>query len=175
MTPKIEIRESLSKDMSEIEELYPAAFPDEDLLPLVRELLAEDQPSLSLIALSDGVLAGHVIFTECGVAEGNEKVALLGPLAVAPACQRQGLGSALIDAGLRQLKDTATKKVLVLGDPDYYSRFGFQADDDVAPPYPLPAEWKGAWRSISLQGAAPSIKGKLSLPQPWRHEALWLP
>jgi len=63
----IEIRESRPDDLAAIEALYPDAFPDEDLLPLVKDLLQETPPVLSLVSTIDAVLVGHVIFTWCHV------------------------------------------------------------------------------------------------------------
>lgn len=175
MTDKIEIRKSVPKDVPLIEELYPMAFPEEDLLPLVRELLEEDSTVHSLVAIVDGVLVGHVIFTTCEVAGNIDKVALLGPLAVAPAHQRQGVGSVLVNAGLAQMENAGMDCVLVLGDPAYYGRFDFKPDDRVMPPYPLPDEWHDAWQSRSLSQGRKPIHGKLIVTQPWRQKALWAP
>ncbi|MDJ0945758.1 MAG: N-acetyltransferase [Kiloniellales bacterium] len=175
MIDKLEIRDCLPDDVTSIEGLYPDAFPDEDLLPLVRELLRDGPVVLSLVGIADKALVGHVIFTACGIAGSTDKVALLGPLAIAPAWQRQGIGSALLRAGLRRLENAGTTQVYVLGDPAYYGRFGFEPDHGVAPPYPLPEEWQGAWQSLNLRGDAPPRHGKLSVPHPWRRPALWAP
>ncbi len=175
MIDEIEIRESLPSDVASIEKLYPDAFPDEDLLPLVRELLREEPIVLSLVGITDRALVGHAIFTACSIAGRTDKVALLGPLAVAPARQRQGIGSAIVRAGFRKLENASVTQVYVLGDPAYYGRMGFEADDGVTPPYPLPKEWCGAWQSISLRDARPPLHGKLSVPRPWLQQALWAP
>lgn len=100
MNEACEIRESVPDDVTAIENLYPAAFRDEDLLPLVRALLREEPPVPSLIGILDGALVGHVIFTACGIVGGTDAVALLRPLAVAPARHRRGIGSAIVRAGL---------------------------------------------------------------------------
>ena len=175
MTDRIEIRESVPDDLASIEKLYPDAFPDEELLPLVRRLLAETQSVLSLTATADGVLAGHAIFTTCGVSGATGKVALLGPLAVASNRQRQGIGGALVREGLQRSENAGMRRVFVLGDPAYYGRFGFAPDEGVAPPYALPDEWRGAWQSVGLPGNAQPLRGELSVPSPWRHRALWAP
>ena len=175
MIDKIEIRESLPSDVTLIEKLYPSAFPDEDLLPLVMELLREEPIVLSLVGIVDNDLVGHVIFTTCSIAGRADKVALLGPLAVAPAWQRQGIGSAIVRAALRRMENAGMNQIYVLGDPAYYKRFGFEADDGVTPPYPLPEEWRGAWQSLSLRSSKPHLHGELSVPQPWRQHALWAP
>jgi putative acetyltransferase len=175
MTDKFEIRESVPRDLASIEELYPRAFPVEDLLPLVRELLREEQTVLSLVGIAERDPVGHGMFTLCGIAGSGGKAALLGPLAVDPAWQGQGLGKALVQTGLRLLEDAGTQQIFVLGDPAFYGRFGFKRDDGVAPPYALPEMWLDAWQSIRLESSGPALRGKLSVPQAWRRQALWAP
>ncbi len=173
MTQTLEIHESAPGDLQQIESLYPKAFPDEDLLPLVRALLAEANGVLSLTAMLDTAIVGHAIFTECGIAGSSRRAALLGPLCVLPGRQRQGIGGALVRAGLERLKTAGEDWVFVLGDPAYYGRFGFGADGRVTPPYPLPAAYIDAWQSLNLQGRPQMPEGSLSVPLPWRDEALW--
>jgi putative acetyltransferase len=175
VTGELEIRESLPDDHAAIGTLYPDAFPDEDLLPLVRNLLTEEPTVLSLVGLVEGAVVGHVIFTACKIVGTADRVALLGPLAVASVWQRRGFGGALVRDGLQRLKSDRVCQVYVLGDPAYYGRFGFQPDNSVTPPYPLPEGWRGAWQSIGLCGAGKPLCGKLSVPRPWRHQALWAP
>lgn len=174
MDKTIDIRESLPGDLAAIEALYPDAFPDEDMLPLVRQLLRDTPGILSLVAIIDASLVGHVIFTPCGVGAGDHRAALLAPLAVAGKWQRRGIGSAIVRAGLQRLASAGVSHVYVLGDPAYYGRFGFAPEADVAPPYPLPAEWRGAWRSKSLAGAE-TLRGRLALPPVWLRPELWAP
>ena len=172
---RIEIRRSQAADREAIEELYPAAFPKEDLLPLLRELWSEQENIFSFVAISDERLVGHTVFTMCRIAGRPEKVGLLGPVAVAPQRQRQGIGSALIQEGFTQLKREGAAQVYVLGDPGYYGRFGFEPDRNVAPPFELPEEWQMAWQSISLRGVMSKLYGTLSVPKPWRQPTLWAP
>lgn len=175
MQDRIEIRESLPADQATLESLYPAAFPDEDLLPVLRALLDEDDGVLSLVAISDGALVGHVAFTMCRVAGHEETVGLLAPLAVIPKSQRRGVGSALVQAGFVQLRDQGISQVYVLGDPAYYGRFGFRTESRVMPPYDLPKGWEPAWQSVSLTGTQADLAGRLCVPAPWRQRALWAP
>ncbi len=175
MIEEIEIRESLPSDIASIEKLYPDAFPDEDLLPLVRELLREEPIVLSLVGIVARALVGHVIFTTCSIAGRTDNVALLGPLAVALAYQRQGIGNSLVREGLQRLENAGMTQVYVLGDPAYYERVGFEPEAGVTPPYPLPEEWRSAWQSVSLQNAEQPPHGKLYVPQPWLQPALWSP
>ena len=174
MTETIEIRESMRGDVAALEALYPAAFPDEDLLPLVKDLL-EEPGVLSLVGIVEEAPAGHVIFTTCGIAGWTGTVALLGPLAVDPTRQRQGVGSAIVRAGVQAMEKAGASRTYVLGDPAYYGRFGFKPDDAVAPPYPLPEAWRSAWQSLGLGGDTPPPRGTLTVPQPWRRPALWAP
>ncbi len=175
MSVKPVIRMSESADYHSIESLYPSAFPDEDLLPLVRDLLHEAGTVISLIAMIDSRLAGHVIFSRCGVTGSRVKAALLAPLAVAPASQQRGIGSALIREGVDRLKKQGTDIICVLGDPAFYERFGFVPERFIKPPYRLPAEWLGAWQSLRLSETATGRAGMLSVPAPWRKPALWAP
>ena len=171
----LDIRRSQQADIPAIETLYPAAFPDEDLLPLVRELLPDSENVLSLVATIESELVGHAVFTRCGV-EGSHGVAsLLGPVAVLPGRQKQGIGSALIRAGLEQLDEQGTELVCVLGDPEYYGRFGFTPDALLEPPYRLPAEWADAWQSQYLGRPGQPRRGILAVPKQWLQPALWAP
>ena len=173
MIGKLEIRESRPSDATGIEQLYVDAFPDEDLLALVRELLDFGQSVISLVGIRENVIVGHVSFTFCHVEGGKDKVALLGPLAVMPTLHNQGIGSTLVQTGFKHLENSKIGYVFVLGDPAYYSRFGFKAEDKVVTPYPLPTEWRGAWQSIHLCDVKAPHEGRLSVPEPWRQIALW--
>lgn len=175
MRSDIVVRENRPDDAAAFERLYAEAFPDEDLLPLVRALLNEGPAVLSLVALAGGTPAGHVAFTSCGVEGSAQKHALLAPLAVMPTRQRQGIGSTLVREGLPRLKADGAAQVHVLGDPAYYGRFGFAPDEDVAPPYPLPPEWREAWQALRLRDDLPPARGTLTVPPPWRQAALWAP
>ena len=170
-----EIRESGAGDRRAIEALYPEVFPREDLLPLVRALLDEGAPMLSLVAIVDKAVAGHGVFTRCSVEGSDALVALLGPVAVLPGLQNQGLGSALIRDGFRRMEAEGVAQVCVLGDPAYYGRFEFAPERHILPPYALPEEWRDAWQSVRLGGGHSIVDGKLTVPQPWRDPALWGP
>ncbi|MEM9106590.1 MAG: N-acetyltransferase [Pseudomonadota bacterium] len=175
MTGQLEIRESKPQDRATIDALYRAAFPEEDLLPLLTELLKDGPDVLSLVALTEDQLAGHVIFTPCGIDHRPGTASLLGPLAVAPNRQRQGVGGELVRAGLQRLEADGTELVCALGDPGYYGRFGFAREAAVLPPYKLPKEWDGAWQSLCLKEGVPPVGGTLKVPEPWQKQTLWSP
>ena len=175
MAGMLEIRESSQDDIAAIDALYPLAFPDEELRPLVRSLLDDSAVALSLVATIGSEIAGHVIFTDCGVEGSNIKASMLAPLAVAPSRQRQGIGTAIVGDGLQRLRDAGVSLVCVLGDPAYYGRLGFAPEAAVEPPYPLPAEWKDAWQSQYLGDDISPCAGQISVPKQWRQPALWAP
>jgi putative acetyltransferase len=168
-----EIRESTARDGAAIDKLYPEVFPDEDLRPLVKSLLRDTPGVLSLVAVGGGAVIGHVAFTRCAVGDGSGAAALLGPLAVAPAWQGRGVGSALVRTGFERLHAGGFDQVFVLGDPAYYRRFGFEADTAVAPPHPVPDEWRTAWQSVKLHRDAPTRQATLRVPKAWDEPALW--
>ena len=175
MSASIDIRDSTADDLPAIVALYRDAFPDEDLVPLVRGLLDGTPEVRSFVAMDDGELVGHVTFTICTADDKDVPLALLAPLAVATRRHRQGIGSALVAHGFARLRADGVAHAYTLGDPNYYGRFGFRAERDVQPPYPMPEEWREAWQSVGLRDDAPAAAGLLDVPPAWRDPALWGP
>ena len=175
MRDTLQIRNSVSADNKAIESLYPKAFPDEDLLPVVKDLLQDPAATTSMVGVLDDEVVAHIIFTACGVSGSPVDAALLAPLGVSPDWQRQGIGSELVQAGLQQMESAGKQIVCVLGDPAYYGRLGFRSDMSIRPPYPLPKEYEGAWQSITLSADAGSCSGQLLVPRPWCQRSLWMP
>ena len=128
MEQDLEIRESVAADRAAIQALYPRSFPDEDLLPLVTDLLRDPGATVSLVAAKAERVVGNVMFTRCTVKGHPSSAALLAPLAVAPDYQRQGIGAELVREGLRRLEKDGVEAVYVLGDPAYYGRLGFSRE-----------------------------------------------
>ena len=171
----MQIRESTSGDTAGIVAMYPRAFPDEDLVQVVTALLDDPPIRTSLVATIDREIVGNVIFTTCVVNGSDASLALLAPLAVAPDHQRRGIGSALVREGLARLAKDGIAVVLVLGDPAYYSRFGFEPECGIDTPLPIPTEWRDAWQSLSLIEDGEIHGGPLVVPEPWNQPALWAP
>lgn len=169
-----EIRHAVADDEEAVEALYPAAFPDEDLLPIVRALFACAE-CRHFVGCDDGAVIGHAAFTLCGVGDNGATAALLGPVAVMPAWHGQGIGTALIKAGFAFVAKAGISRVMVLGDPAYYQRFGFAPDLDIDTPYLIPDEWADAWQSVRLLPEVQPSQGVLHVPEPWLDPALWAP
>lgn len=173
MTQEVDIAESTDRDMEALAVLYRETFPDEDLMPIVREVITGEADYLSVVARRERAVVGHVLFTMCGIDGQAGSAALLAPLGVSPGCQRQGIGRALVAEGFRRLENGGVTHVYVLGDPAYYGRFGFKVEAGVPPLYALPEDWRDAWQSIGLHGSNAAAEGKLIVPMPWQRPELW--
>ena len=121
------IRPERPGDLDPVKALLLAAFGREAEARLVDRLRASGKIASALVAEDRERVLGHVVFSKIALsAEGGEMSALaLAPLAVVPAFQRLGIGSALVSAGLERCRLDRHSRVLVLGDPVYYARFGF--------------------------------------------------
>lgn len=123
----INIRSETTEDITSIRRVNAEAFGRKAEANLVDALRSNGRATLSLVALDHGSVAGHILFSPLTIeAEGARHEALgLGPMAVLPEFQRQGIGSALVRAGLEELTRQGHGAVIVLGHPDFYPRFGF--------------------------------------------------
>ncbi len=125
------IRPEQSSDCSAIAALTLAAFANaphsshtEHLI--VRELRSAGALSVSLVAEASGAIIGHVALSPVSISSGERNWYGLGPISVAPEQQGQGLGSQLMRAALDALRALGADGCVLLGDPDFYSRFGFR-------------------------------------------------
>lgn len=118
------IRAEADGDAGAVREVEIAAFGREAEADLVDAIRASAAAVLSLVAVWRGELVGHALFTPVTV--GTGRAVALGPLAVHPDQQGQGIGAALVREGLRRLGTLGHGAVVVLGDPGYYRRFGFR-------------------------------------------------
>ena len=168
-----QIRDAKPGDRTALWGLYPAAFPDEDLLPLLDRMLQASDAPLMLVAEDPTGVIGHIAFSPCKSDGQVQDLSMLAPLAVDPAHQRRGVGTALIEAGIARLKAEGVQAIYVLGDPAYYGRAGFAPNADLAPPYPMPEEYRNAWQSLVLAGEEP--QGTMVVPEYWRDPVLWGP
>jgi len=121
-TAMMEIRAEAPGDIAAIHALVAACFPTDAEARLIDALRAAGRLSLSLLAVEDGQVIGHIGFSPMtGLAGGLG----LAPLAVQANYRRRGIGAQLARAGLAACADFGARFVVVLGDPAYYGRFGF--------------------------------------------------
>ena len=118
-------------DLPALLTLHECAFNGKDEARLVEALSRQTgfNAKLSRVAKIDNQLVGHVLFSEL-YPDSNMRLRMvaLAPMAVLPEYQGQGIGSALINEGLRLLENLHYAGVLVLGDTSYYNRYGFAHD-----------------------------------------------
>lgn len=124
------IAEATVRDLDDVLSVERAAFTEEDVAALVRELVDDPsaRPLLSLLARDDRRALGHILFTAARLdgASRDVTVSILAPLAVVPDAQRRGIGGRLIEHGVRLLGESGVEAVFVLGHPGYYPRHGFE-------------------------------------------------
>jgi len=93
---------------------------------VVSALRAADALAVSLVAEVHCQVIGHVAFSPVTISDGSQGWYGVGPVSVLPEMQRQGVGKSLMNEGLRLLREPGVKGCVLVGDPNYYSRFGFR-------------------------------------------------
>ena len=131
----IEIRKERPGDIPAIRDVNTRAFEQDQEANIVDALRANGAASLSLVATLNARVVGHIMYSPAEVSQLTG--AGLGPMAVLPEHQRQGIGSKLIEAGTVLLKGAGCPFVVVVGHADYYPRFGFRP----ARPLGITCEW----------------------------------
>ncbi len=132
------VRPEADDDSEAIRSVHLAAFPTAAEADLVARLHGDFDSEISLVAEQAGEVVGHVLLSRMSVSgDGTAFRALgLGPVGVRPGTQGSGIGSELIRAALATADALGEEMVFVLGEPDYYSRFGFSAE--AAAPFASP-------------------------------------
>jgi putative acetyltransferase len=122
----IHIRREHPADAGAIRAVNESAFGTAAEADLVEALRSVASPLISLVADEDGAIAGHILFSSVTLSsDPHLRIAGLAPMAVTPARQRQGIGSALVRAGLGECRSAGFLAVAVLGHSGFYPRFGF--------------------------------------------------
>lgn len=123
------VRGEVRGDHASIRTLNRMAFGSDYESALIDRLRADELAAVSLVAVDQDAIVGHIMFSALAVSMDGWAVrsAALAPMAVTPARQRQGVGSALVRQGLEAVAAQGYEAVFVLGHPAYYPRFGFNA------------------------------------------------
>lgn len=103
-------------------------FSDGSEPDCIDKLRADGDLTVSLVAIIDDVIIGHIAFSPVFFDGTHQNWFGLGPVSVSPNNQKQGAGSALIIEGLEQIKQLGARGCVLIGDPGYYHRFGFLND-----------------------------------------------
>jgi putative acetyltransferase len=128
---KMILRKETVADIEAITEVTIAAFRNHPISNhteqfIIKALRDADALTISLVAEIDGRVVGHIAFSPVIISDGTRDWYGLGPVSVLPECQKQGIGKSLINEGLSLLKVMGAKGCALVGDPNYYKRFGFK-------------------------------------------------
>lgn len=167
---KVLIRQSEETDLMQILQIHRAAFGRDAESNLVKGLLSSSKKirELSLVACRDDepeVPLGHILLSSVRLTDStSERVLALAPLAVLPAVQRTGIGSALIEASSDRANELGYSAIVVLGDGNYYGRFGFEVSCDfgIFPPFEVEKE---NFRLKTLASFDKTLKGIVIYPE----------
>lgn len=177
----MELREEVAGDRQAVRDVQLRAFGDHgpvvaDLVDSLRDIITPES-GLSLVAVNDGRIVGHVMFTPSLLDAPRQlvDVQVLSPLAVLPELHKRGIGSALVRYGLANLAERAVPLVFLEGDPGYYSRFGFVPGGELGFRKPSLRIPDAAFQAIRLPGYEQWMTGTLVYAEAfWRHDAVGL-
>jgi putative acetyltransferase len=133
---KMIIRNETSSDIEAISTVTIAAFKNLAISNhteqfIINALRDANALTISLVAEVDGKVVGHIAFSPIAISDGSLNWYGLGPISVLPKYQKQGIGKSLILKGLSLLKDMGGQGCALVGDPNYYKRFGFKNIPDL--------------------------------------------
>jgi putative acetyltransferase len=157
------VRPETSDDYDVIASVVRAAFVNEPrVADLVEALRASDayRAEFSLVADDNDAIVGHVMLSELAI--DGERALQLSPLAVRPDRQRQGIGSALVEAAVAAARAAGERLVCVEGDPRYYFRFGFRHSVDLGVERPHERIPTWAFQALALRDDHP--RGRARYP-----------
>jgi putative acetyltransferase len=128
------IRSELARDIDDIRAINIAAFANHPYSQqtehlIVDALRADGALTVSLVAVLDDQAVGYIAFSEARIGTTARGWHLAGPVAVLPGFQNRGIGSALVEAGLAELRSRSAEGCILVGDPGFYARFGFRPYD----------------------------------------------
>lgn len=162
------IRDERTDDAPAIRLVLEAAFSGTVEADIVDRLKQTCPERVSLVALNNARVVGHILFTPVTVETSNGPIvgSGLAPMAVLPELQRAGIGSALVRAGIERLRVSGCPFVVVVGHPEYYPRFSFVP----ASAHAIRCQWEGvpdeAFMVLVLQPAIASTLAGLAMYRP---------
>lgn len=124
----VQTRLETAGDVAAVDALIERAFdgrPNE--VELVRQLRGSKERVYSYVATLEGRVVAHAMYSPLGLEGREETVVTLAPVSVAPEAQGKGVGTKLVTDSLAELDRQGEPLIAVLGDPKYYSRFGFES------------------------------------------------
>ncbi|MBO6527618.1 GNAT family N-acetyltransferase [Erythrobacter sp.] len=153
----IAIRPEEPRDHAAIGVVTQAAFADAphsdgSEVRIIDRLRSDGDLTLSLVAEDGERIVGHVAVSPVQITDGSPDWYGLGPIAVLPSLQRQGVGLRLMQRAIADMRMRGARGIVLLGDPAYYQRFGFEHDPQLVFPGP-PAEY---FQRLVIDGDAPS-------------------
>ena len=165
----ITIQKETASQFEDIYQVNRLAFNQDAEAKLVNSLRRNNNvfvPELSLTALLDGKIVGHILFTKITIVskDQNTESLALAPMAVLPEFQSKGIGGKLIQKGLTNAKELGFESVIVLGHEHYYPKFGFEPASkwNIKAPFDVP---NNAFMAIELTtGALANINGVVQYP-----------
>lgn len=169
--PPITIKQETPHDFKDVFEVNCTAFAQDseaELVDALRKNPAVFIPELSLVALKNDRVVGHILFTKIKIEDDHGRThesLALAPMAVRPEFQKQGIGTRLIQKGFEVAKGLGFKSVIVLGHERYYPRFGFEpaAKWKIKAPFDVPAN---AFMAVELvKGALKNTSGTVIYPK----------
>ena len=169
------MRETNAGDEERVRALHLAAF-DASERELVAELavgLIREDGVLNLVIEEGGRVVGHVAFSPVRSEAGEVVGSTLAPLAVDPECQGRGIGGQLVREGLRRAGGDGVGLVFVYGDPAYYGRFGFTAEQAEGYEAPYALSYPHGWLALRREGGEVPGKGKITCVGPLCRPELW--
>jgi putative acetyltransferase len=166
----VRIRHESKADYEAIRSVNEDAFgrlTEAELVEAIRVTDRFHHPELSLVALVDDDVVGHVLLSYVEIEPGSKRVLQLGPLAVRRSHQRLGIGSALVLEALRSADARDEPLVMLEGDSNYYGRFGFRGSEQlgISPPPGVSARH---FLVRTLSAYDPSVRGRVVYSEPFR-------
>jgi putative acetyltransferase len=161
------VRAETPDDHDDIRRIVDEAFGDTITSAIVDAIRASDRfvPELSLVAVSEGQTAGHVISSYVDLlVPDTRRVLQVGPLAVVPSRQRQGIGTALMEETIRLADERGEPLLLIEGNPAYYGRFRFTRTDEHGIEMPPESRGPQFFMLRPLRAYDPTHRGRAVYP-----------